>query len=335
VDPNITFTPVTPLITLSDLGGDDGFNDGLSINFGTISNPADGDLAGETIQIDFPARVRPTGNANGDDLTNTGTFSHATGGNVTGTTDINIVEPNLNITKAVSDASPDAGDTITYTIRVDHIDATSDADAFDLVITDTIPTGLTYAGNVTASTGPLPTVNATGSPTITFSYDDLTLVNDAYEFTFDATVNANVSPGQTIGNTASLTYDSLPADDDPFEKNYTDSALRNINIEAFDFSKTIISPTIAAALNATQPDINVGGTVTYRLSLVVPESTLTNLVLVDTLPDTFEAISGSLIQDNGVSHNFTAATLTDVRNADGINDTLLVLSNRLKFLDMK
>ncbi len=78
-----------------------------------------------------------------------------------------VVEPVLATTK--NDNDPDGwayGQTVTYTVQVAHVSGdptpanNSAADAFDLVVTDTIPAGLTYVIAV-ERTGPISPMSAT------------------------------------------------------------------------------------------------------------------------------------------------------------------------------
>ena len=315
-----------PVIAINDFQNADGVDDTASFTFASITNNPDADT--EQIILEVVATViDDAANQNQDLKTNEVSVTHdnIVNGPVTAGVAVDVVEPLLDVVKVASDPTPDAGDTVTYTITVDH-NASSTADAFDVVITDIIDGNLTYASNVQTLQGPAPTVNDAGDPTITFSYDSITQ-GSTYEFSFDVTVNNGVSPGQVIPNQASAQYDSLPADGDPDERTDTRNGSVNIVVDALAPGKTVhatgFTETGMAQFNGVNQDLAIGETVTYRIAVDVPESTFTDFVITDTMPDRFEVTGGSLIQDDGVIHsNPPNITLSDVLHADGINDTI-------------
>ena len=112
-----------------------------------------------TIKWSSESRPRPNrlpsgteANQNGMLLTNTATVTATGVGPLADTAQVEVVEPDLNITKDAAPLVVDGGDTVTFTMTVNHT-AASTADAFDVAITDVLPAGLTYAGNVIPITG--------------------------------------------------------------------------------------------------------------------------------------------------------------------------------------
>ena len=113
------------------------------------------------------------------------------------------------IDKARDVADPDAGDTVTFTVTLDHT-AASSADAQDVVITDLIPSGLSLVVGSVNVTGPgvVTTGNTAGDASVVVTVGSLGLTQDV-TVTYEVTVDDAVVFGATIDNTAAVTYDSV------------------------------------------------------------------------------------------------------------------------------
>lgn len=140
------FTSITPAIT-DNAGGNDGYLDRIEINFGTVVNDATATtLADEQIQILVTAHVvNIVANTAGDVIENTADFFYFDDPGGTGiqseqtiqdTENVEILEPNLSITKAVDNNQPRLNEVLTYTLTVTNNTGASTTDAFDLVIDD-------------------------------------------------------------------------------------------------------------------------------------------------------------------------------------------------------
>ena len=140
-----------------------------------------------------------------------------------------VLEPKLYIDKSTADSNWLYGETVTYALEVGHVSSANDAldsttDAYDIVITDDIPTELTYG-----------TVDLTGAPGWTASYADPTLtlsclasngcslpLDNTVTIAFTATVNTPptlpppapdteyLDGAETATNTADMVWTSLP-----------------------------------------------------------------------------------------------------------------------------
>ena len=110
-----------------------------------------------------------------------------------------------------------------YTINIDHATA-STSDAYNVVIADTLPTGLTYAGNLTF-TGTTPDSQDVSGAPLSFTYDTLTLLQDA-SVSFDVTLDANIEAGRTVINPAVVNYNTTDTTnpDSQAQTQVTDSA---------------------------------------------------------------------------------------------------------------
>ncbi len=216
-DYNGSFTNDPPLVTSSTGSGDD-----LTLDFGDTSTTNDNDTSNNTFQVRVTVRVlNENGNQNGTTLTNTGEVQYtnpSTGAtdNASDTTDITLIEPELNLDKTADSTawlyySDDATrGTVTYTLNISH-EGTSTADAYDLSVTDTIPAELTYvSGSITASAGC--TADDTAAPTLTWACSSLAQADTA-TLTYQATVNDSTAANYLTGtdsatNTATVTWTS-------------------------------------------------------------------------------------------------------------------------------
>jgi uncharacterized repeat protein (TIGR01451 family)/fimbrial isopeptide formation D2 family protein len=292
-----------------------------TFNLGTITN-INNSAASEEIVITYQVVVADTGNPRGGNRNNSAVLSFTRGNPPGGTatlaavsaTNVTIVEPTLTVDKTASPTTGDAGDEITFTLVVAH-SAASNEDAFDVVLTDVIPTGLTYVpGSLVNVSGVAATLNDSGAPTLTASWSALTESPDQTStIRFRATINSNVAGGAVITNTASLAYDSLPADgnhpadeedlDSPYvttdgERDYTASDTADVTIVAPSFVKAITATSFAdtgtARLNPANEDVAIGETVTFTMTITIPEG-VTSISISDPLPNAMSVVSSRVV----------------------------------------
>jgi len=202
--PGLTLSPLQTIpstfITVGSTCGDDPV-----FNLGPIkNNNSDPDL--EYIVIEFNALVcNDASNVNGTPLPNT--FSVSVGGNQIATSNsinVNIVEPNLTMTKTVAPNPAVKGQTLTYTVQFTN---NGSADAFDVVFQDTLPTGLTL-GTITAS---CPFTSGGNAITMTcVQVPKAPGAGSTVIVTYQAVANPASCP-VTLDNRANLTWTSLPA----------------------------------------------------------------------------------------------------------------------------
>jgi uncharacterized repeat protein (TIGR01451 family) len=106
--------------------------------------------------------------------------------------------PNLSLTKAVDDNIPEPGQRITYTLIVSNSGV---GNATSALISDTLPTGLTFVGPVTLDP---PSAAMIGPPPTLVS--GLTIPSgQSVTVTFPVTVSLGLSSGTIITNTAAVT----------------------------------------------------------------------------------------------------------------------------------
>lgn len=328
---NLTIANNPPTVTLSDINPGDAINDTIDFGFGAISNPPAAGV--ETVEVEVVAQVvNLPANVNGDQLTNTASVNYGAGLSGTATADLDLVEPQLSVVKTGSISSGDAGDTVTFTVNIAHTGA-SNADAFDALLSDTLPPELVFvagSASCTGTAGAPTSINFT-SPTLSIAYDEINLGESA-TCTYDATLAQSVEPGQTVTNTASLGWDSL-AGTDPEQRNYSTSESHAITVSAPGVDKTIVATSIANTGNGadSDPDLTIGETVTYRFTVTIPDGTVNSASVFDQLPtgsSVFEVQSFSFVaaaSEAGITCNGGACSAivgvaSDGADSDSFND---------------
>jgi uncharacterized repeat protein (TIGR01451 family) len=114
-------------------------------------------------------------------------------------------EADIQVTKSASPASAAPGATVTYTIGVENL--TPDSDGLGVVVTDTIPTGLTYQSNDCGGTYAAPTFtwNVGAVPASAHAFCNVVCTVDAdASGTLTNSVSATATSGDpvTSNNTA-------------------------------------------------------------------------------------------------------------------------------------
>ncbi len=290
----------------------DAYNDLVTWNLGDVVNMADG-LSNADDQIVFQVNavlVDEPVNQNGlNDIVNTASFT--SGGNTTiGTALIDVVGPDVEVTKETVPMSitADAGDVITYRITVDHT-GTSTSDAFNFTVTDALPDpGTSWINDSTvAGTCTGVTTDSSGDPSIEFTFDVLTLATDSCTIEYQVMVDVGVNPNETYQNTVTATWTSTSAigpetrtgtdmDDSTFVT--PDPAI----IKTAESANTSLADTGDNVGDMLVPDMAIGELIDFNITVIFPEGTTTNALVVDQLP---------LIGSGGVMEmvNATVATI--------------------------
>lgn len=343
-----------PTITIDDTVTVDGINDRARFVFGSILPPGAPGSSTQTRQIilDVTATVLDSGvNTNGQTKVNTvtTTWTGQVGGAQTASTSIDIVEPVLALDKSFSSTSGDAGDTTVMTLSLQH-GSTSNADAFDLSLVDTMPAGMeidtdfgndgidndndgiadgadaadeaTLATNSATATTLTLNTTTTGNPLMT-QLPRATPGPVVYRVRVN--ILPSVFPNQFITNTAALNWTTLSGVvADERTKNTSDNAVYTVNNASITKAviNTSLTETGTSQLNGALTDLTIGETVTYRINVPFPEGMATNVRIRDTLPSELQAVSGTLVNADGITHQFAAASLLDLSGGDGVNDTI-------------
>jgi LPXTG-site transpeptidase (sortase) family protein len=184
----------------------------VTFNLGTVNNSG---ASNGTVVVDYTAVVLDSlENQDGLSLNNSVVLAWDSGTLTTAASDVTIIEPDFELVKSVDRTVALPGSTLIFTLTLRHSN-TSNVDAFDVALTDVLPTGLTYVpGSLTILSGPAGGVTDDSSaPTLRVTWANFPLLTGSSRteavVQFQATLGA-LNPGQQVRNTASLAWTSLP-----------------------------------------------------------------------------------------------------------------------------
>jgi uncharacterized repeat protein (TIGR01451 family) len=178
-------------------------------------------------------------------------------------------QADLFVTKTADQFSYNVGNTVTYYLTITNFGPST---ATNVVVTDTIPAGLSF---VSATNG------GTESGGVITWIIPILAVNGQFTPSFMATVNAGTQ-GQNISNTASAYNNENP---NPVTSNPANIYINNAPLS------------ITKTTDKAQP--NVGETITYTINVTntSEQESATGVVITDTLPEGLTFVSAS---DDGV-----------------------------------
>ena len=319
-------------------------NAGRTVTFdlGDVVNPGNngGD---ETITFTYEVVVlNVAGNVRGTPLNNSATWTWDGGSNGDSATNVTVIEPALEVIKATigtngngtltgSSGPPDdrnltgadAGDTVNLQIVFRHTGA-SNATAYDVTLTDTLPAGLTLASApvCTPAGAAAPTTCAVAGNGVSVTYVGANPfpVGATLTVTFDATIDGSVYPTEVLTNTATLDWTSLPGpvtdvstyagdaeNDERTAPDYQDSDPATVTIANPVPEKTVDSTSEAHTTDVGGTTAGaIGEIVRFRLVAQIPEGFSRNLQLRDQLPNGLQLLDDgtalvAFLSDGGIS----------------------------------
>jgi len=214
---------------------------------------------------------------------------------------VTVIEPKLKVDKTVDKTTAQAGDTVTFTIVVSHT-GQSQTDAYNVDLSDVIPTGMTYVTGSFANTlGVVPT-SLSDSGTLIATYDKLAK-GATSTLTFQATLDANVVAGSSIVNRVNETWTSLPGADpgqitpnnpnayertgDPTDpgqlNNYKATDPATVTVAQPTVTKSLVTTSIVDASNSATQAV-IGETAIYTVTMKIPQGRTPAAKLIDSLP---------------------------------------------------
>ena len=343
----------------------------ITFTLGNLTNANRDNSVDDTITIVYKAIVTNSlENDQGTNLKNTVTLTWDGGDDTANAENVSIVEPFLLVNKTASPITPiilvDAGDIITFSLIVSHT-GQSGSDAFEAHIRDdlsALPFTLTalnlpptYSGDTCGTPAPTVINDISSGNLIDLMIDHLPLGCSA-TLTYTATINVSVTPDQVITNTANIDWTNLPDTlTDPSD--YTDldcersgdaeacgadaniyraSDPATVTIKAATFAKSIIATGIDNSLTTnTNNNLQavIGETIDYRLVLTVPEGSIPELNIQDTLDAGLAfvecvTISPSAVLQTNLTGGFAAACPNSPQNP-AINPTISGDARTIKF----
>jgi LPXTG-site transpeptidase (sortase) family protein len=276
-----------PTVTL--LPDPPGSGTDVQLDFASITVNADGDDGNNTFSVRFQAVVlNEAGNQQSPPpLVNSATMT-VSATDYTDTESISIIEPVLDITKASSDLYPGPNQVVTFTLTVQH-NASSNADAFDVLIFDDLPAELILnlaSINVTLTGTASGVTNNSSGNRVEILINSLPDDGSTVVVTFDATVAGTVTLNQTILNAANTTWTSMAGDN---SNERTGSGSGPNDYAASDsvtltIQKSIAKTLIGHNLGATPlPEAAIGEIFTYQVQFHVPVGVTSDVMVIDHL----------------------------------------------------
>ncbi|MDO9547235.1 MAG: hypothetical protein Q7J07_10880 [Pelolinea sp.] len=179
----------------------------VQFNLGNLTNAS---AAPIPLVLTYQAVVlNSENNQNGDQVSNAVTWTYETGSLSTTADPIDIVEPDMSITKTANRTTASNNTVITFTLRVEHT-LSSTADAFELEMTDELPVNLVYVPGTFSFISGTPAVVDDIDPTIlSAAWVEFPLGGAATLLQFQARITG-LSASQSTTNTAFLSWTSLP-----------------------------------------------------------------------------------------------------------------------------
>ncbi len=322
----------------------------ITYDLGTVTNSNTDNTVPDTITFQYSAVVlNSTANNRGLPLNNAAAWQWDGGSVSDSAPDVIIVEPELDIQKSASPAVGDAGDVIDITLVVQHT-GISNADAFDVTLSDVIPAGMTYLGSLDCTTG-AEDPNAclyTAPATITANWDDFPDAGDTSIIKFQVTLDASVQSGQTIINRSDIDWTSLPDDSniarsdynplsvertgDPTDvgggaNDYKDSDTAQVKISGEPVKSIITTSEAHTGVVSSIERLAIGEIVRYKLVYRLPEGVDPNFQLLDRLPAGLQFLNDGTATVGFVANNggITSSTITQANCVAG--QTLLWTGN--------
>lgn len=298
----------------------------VTINFGDVTVANDNDSTNNRFDITLQALVMnnpvndgtPAQNKTNDvSLNFTGNPGSAINASVTN----QFREPELQISKGITPANPDAGDTVTFTITVQN---NGTSPAYDITVTDDLSlntiSNLIDLSTVACGTTQCGFICNYSNPVVTYTINSIASGSTCV-LTFTATVRSDVVTGSTYQNTVSVTGDSQPGDiteerDTTASGNANSStASSNVSKEVYSTSENSTDP--GDVLRNSDPPVAIGEVVTYRVTFNLPEGVTRSVTISDTLPAGMSYISGSARLARVFNTDLQAAN--NVGDSGGIN----------------
>ncbi len=304
---NIDVLPGDFSIGIQDNNLGDGLDDTVVFSApGAVNNTADG-ISDADDQIVFrvvAVVADDSANVNGDRLTNTASVQFGPGLDGSATAQVELVEPRLRISKTGDVSTGEAGDIVTYTIEINH-EPTSQADAFDLELTDVLPADVTFldfplaaGGNGIGACDDAPDRGPSESGgTVSAGWDAFPLGSGgtSCEIILRVILDPSVVPGQTISNRAEIAFTSLE-NPGAEERSSSESSDFDLLITDPGVTKSIVATSQASTGSINSPpisnpnrksaseDLAIGEQVTFRITVDFIDGTTPNASFRDQLP---------------------------------------------------
>jgi len=323
---SLTITNWPPITTTRNSGR------GLTIDFGTITNTNRVNPEPETITMTYRVVALNNNGINaGNNRNNRARWFWGSEGEYVEDSAPNarVYEPQLQIVKTANPIEGDAADVITFTLTITN-GGNYVSDAFEVELSDVIPTGMTYVpGSLAHTAGIAPaTLDDSGDPLLVATWNTIT-ASESSQLQFRVTLdNANL-PDTIITNTANISWTGLPGDVTTPQSSYNNTStertgdtgnpggIQNDYRNNGEVGVTINVPGITKALVGTDQafttgsNVTIGEVVTYSMVITLPEGNTPAFTVTDNLPAGLAYIAGSgQVDDTGFDGTLTPLSIT-------------------------
>ncbi|MBS8122070.1 DUF11 domain-containing protein, partial [Candidatus Vampirococcus lugosii] len=314
----------------------------IEFDFGDIINVGTGSGTGFVLQT--TARVLNNENNKEGNTKNSNININYDGDNSKTANQVNfdIVEPNLDISKTVNPSNAQVGDTVKYTINIEH-NSSSNSPAYNLNVKDILPTNLKYlSGTLTGNLDFNGTAEDLFSSGLTL--DEL-LINNTQTINFEVEVLSGVIAGTQEKNKVNLEYSTLKNNNGE-ERQYTGDTFINLDIDDLEINHFIESTSLTGTnkdnFNINCSDLAIGEEITYKINVDIPKLNLTGVKLKQELPNGIEFLTGKILNNLVVSNTSNNITLSgniiefdfgDIINVGTGSGTGFVLETKAIVLD--
>ena len=247
----------------------------------------------DAVVLDLPANV---GLAPQTVLTNSASVTYAGNPNPPATVigpPVTLIEPDIAVSKTVAPDRGDAGDEITVTLVATNRGL---ATAYDLVIEDVLDGAVFDTASVTnismpagfvfaAVPGPADVTVSYVSDTNSYQATNTLEVGESLQFVFTAHLAQAVEPGALYTNGVSIAADTIYATNAVgIQRGDTNAAQDTLSISNMVIAKALAGTSETGVADTTGDDVTIGERATYRLTVTLPEATITNLAVADIVP---------------------------------------------------
>ena len=279
----------------------------------------DGDGTSGYVSVDRDGDNLATGTELADDSSNDGTGTPGLSNTATTT----VAEPILSLDKAITSAPPTikAGDTLTYTITINHA-AGSSGTAWDATLSDILPAGLRITGIVSTTVAggasvTSPTTIAGGGAGLDGVFD--IPVGGSVTVVYQVKVSDAAVLGSSFNSTADLTWSTLDGSV-AGERASGDGLLNLGGLNDYELQRSVTAVVGDGASDFTIDKNVVGDTkaeigerLNYSITITVADGVLNNLSLSDMLPAGLQLVAGSAVLTAGPGVLVTSANFTYCR----------------------
>jgi uncharacterized repeat protein (TIGR01451 family)/fimbrial isopeptide formation D2 family protein len=278
---------------------------------------ADNDPGNNTLRVRFQAIALDTNLLSGlppqTVLTNTAELTFAANPSnpvLSGEVLLTVIEPHLGLAKTLTPAAGDAGDWVTATLVLTN---SGTGTAYDLAVTDQVWGAffdIATISNLTPMPGWLFEVvtnapdarvryasdPATGAPTNTLE------AGESLAFAFRARLAQAVTPGLVVTNTARVAAADTIRHTNVFgiarDKSGAWSG-DSLTVSNLQIAKVLAGTSETGPADTSGSDVTIGERAIYRLTVTLPECTVSNLVITDATPTGLAYVSGSVSVEPG------------------------------------